>query len=54
MNQPSPRGGARHNAGRKPSTNPTRPISIRLTAAQHAAYMKQGGAKWLKAILDTL
>ena len=47
-----PRGGTREGAGRKPSTNPTKPISIRLTAAQHARYMANGGAKWLKALLE--
>ena len=49
---PKPRGGAGRGQGRKPSTNPTKPISIRLTASQHAAYMANGGAKWLKALLD--
>ena len=51
---PKPRGGAGRGQGRKPSTNPTSPISIRLTAAQHAAYMSRGGAKWLKALLEDL
>jgi len=48
------KGGARPGAGRKPTKNPTKPISIRLTQAQHAEYMKQGGAKWLKNILQNL
>lgn len=47
------RGGARPGAGRKPSTNPTKPVSIRMTQAQHAEYMRRGGAKWLKNILET-
>ena len=51
---PKPRGGAGRGQGRKPSTNPTSPISIRLTAAQHARYMTLGGARWLKALLDKL
>ena len=52
MQGPKPRGGAGRGQGRKPSQDPTTPISVRLTAAQHAAYMAQGGAKWLKAMLD--
>jgi len=48
------RGGARPGAGRRPTKNPTKPISIRLTQAQHAEYMKQGGAKWFKNILQNL
>ena len=48
------KGGPRVGAGRPASTNPTKPISIRLTAAQHARYMALGGAKWLKALLDKL
>ena len=45
------KGGTRPGAGR-PKAEPTRPVSIRLTAAQHAAYIERGGARWLKRLLN--
>ena len=45
------KGGARPGAGR-PKAEPTRPVSIRLTAAQHAAYIERGGARWIKRLLS--
>ena len=48
------RGGTRHGAGRPIAADPTTPISIRLTAAQHETYARLGGATWLKALLDLM
>lgn len=45
------KGGTRPGAGR-PKAEPTRPVSIRLTAAQHAAYIERGGARWVKRLLS--
>jgi hypothetical protein len=47
------RGGAREGAGR-PKSQDTTPVSIRMNSLQKAIYMKSGGAKWLKNLLNTL
>ena len=47
------KGGHRPGAGR-PKAEPTRPVSIRLTEAQHAAYIERGGARWIKRLLTDL
>ena len=30
------------------------PVSIRMTNAQHAAYIARGGARWIKRLLTEL
>jgi uncharacterized protein (DUF1778 family) len=39
-NHPSPRGGARPNAGRKPSTTPTGHIQLRVSMAEKNAFVR--------------
>jgi hypothetical protein len=36
----------------RPKAEPTTPISIRLTKAQHTAYIELGGARWVKRLLS--
>ena len=38
----------------RPYAEPTQPVSVRLTKAQHAKYIELGGARWLKRMLDEL
>ena len=45
------KGGPRPGSGR-PKAEPTQPVSIRLTQAQHAAYIERGGARWIKRLLS--
>ncbi|MDO8313076.1 MAG: hypothetical protein Q7T25_14170 [Sideroxyarcus sp.] len=45
------KGGKRVGAGR-PKAEPAQPVSIRLTKAQHAAYIERGGARWIKRLLN--
>lgn len=44
------KGGKREGAGRPPSP-PTVLVRIRLTPAQHAAYIERGAEHWLKRVL---
>ena len=46
-------GGARPNAGRRPS-DPTVPVTVRLTPEQRDTLAKLGVAKWLRPLLDSL
>ena len=36
----------------RPLAPPTQPTSIRLNKAQREFYFDQGGAKWIKAVID--
>jgi len=40
--------------GRPYAKDPTQPVSVRMTKAQHAKYIELGGARWLKRMLDQL
>ena len=50
---PAQKGGKQPGAGR-PKATPTMPVSIRMTNAQHAAYIAKGGARWIKRLLTEL
>lgn len=51
--QTNQHGGARPNAGRRPS-DPTVPVTVRLTPEQRDTLAKLGVAKWLRPLLDSL
>jgi len=36
----------------RPKAKPTKPAMLRLTEAQHKAYIELGGARWVKRLLD--
>lgn len=46
------KGGGRRGVGRPQAAEPTRPVSVRMTARQHAKYMELGGARWIKRLLN--
>ena len=38
----------------RPRKPPTIIVTMRLSKAQHAAYIERGGAKWVKRLIDEL